>query len=130
MGTPEALLPDDAARGQRLLGRYGAAARDLLDEASPAEHQRIDSTQFSLAECRWAVRHEAVLHLDDLLLRRTRLGLLLKNGAEQLFGALQGICAEELGWDKSHWERELNRYRDIWQRHYSLPFSGSVNENG
>ena len=127
--TPEALLPDDVERGQRLLGRYGAAARDLLDEAGPGELQRIDVTEFSLAECRWAVRHEAVFHLDDLLLRRTRLGLLLKNGAEQLFGALQAICADELGWDKPQWERELNRYRDIWQRHYTLPFSGSVNEN-
>lgn len=128
--TPAALMPEDETRGQRLLGRYGAAARDLLDEVDPVEHQRIDGTDFSLAECRWALRHEAVCHLDDLLLRRTRLGLLLKNGAEQLFGALRGICADELGWDEPHWERELNRYRDIWLRHYTLPYSGSVDENG
>lgn len=127
--TPEALVPDDAARGQRLLGRYGAAARDLLDEASPGEQQRIDGTEFSLAECRWALRHEAVVHLDDLLLRRTRLGLLLKNGGEQLFGALQSLYADELGWEQAHWERELTHYRHIWQNHYTLPRNSDVNGN-
>ena len=63
-------------------------------------------------------------HLDDLLLRRTRLGLLLKNGGEQLFDALRKICFEELGWDESRWETELDRYHELVRRHYALPEDG------
>jgi len=116
-----ALLPDDPEWGQRLLGRYGEAAKPMLDAAKPGETQRITDTAFSLVECRWAVRHEAVRHLDDLLLRRTRLGLLLRQGGEQLFDALQSIFTDELGWDSQQWEAEVTRYRQIWQRYYSLP---------
>jgi len=115
------LLPDRSGWAQRLLGRYGAAAKPMLDAAEPGEDQRISGTQFSLAECRWALRHEAVQHLDDLLLRRTRLGLLLRQGGEQLFDALQRIFSDELDWNEQQWQAEVSRYRRIWQSHYSLP---------
>ncbi len=108
-------------RAERLQGRYGALARALLASTPAAEQQPLGDTQFCLAECRWAARHEAVQHLDDLLLRRTRLGSLLKNGAEELFADIERICAEELGWDEQRWQAELDRYREIWRRHYYLP---------
>ena len=40
----------------------------------------IPGTETLWAELRWAARAEAVVHLEDLLLRRTRLGLLLRGG--------------------------------------------------
>ena len=119
--TAEALVPSNPVWGQRLLGRYGSSAKTLLDEASPAEHQRIGVTDFCLAECRWALRHESVEHLDDLLLRRTRLGMVLVNAGEELFTDLEKMCMAELGWNKQQWQDELARYQDIWQRFYSLP---------
>ncbi len=106
---------------QRMLGRYGTNAKHLLLETNDEEIALIASTQFCLAECRWAAKHEAVIHLDDLLLRRTRLGLLLKNGAEQLFPQLAIICQQELGWDHQKWQDEVTRYQAIWKKHYSLP---------
>lgn len=120
---PELLFPTDTGRSSRLLGRFGSCATRLLADTDPSEHALIEGTGFSLAECRWAARHEAVHHLDDLLLRRTRLGLLLPKGGEQLFAALRGICLDELGWTTSDWDRELVRYRELWQRYYSLPDS-------
>ncbi len=78
---------------QRLIGRYGQHAKTLLDQASEEERKPIESTAFCLAECRWAARNESVLHLDDLLLRRTRLGLVLEKGGEALFPEMQKICA-------------------------------------
>ncbi|MEH6584301.1 MAG: glycerol-3-phosphate dehydrogenase/oxidase [Halioglobus sp.] len=119
--SPESLVPDDKHWGARLLGRYGSAAASLLSASSSSEHKRIDGTEFSLAECRWAARHETVVHLDDLLLRRTRLGLLLAGGGESLFEELQAICTEELGWNETRWQAELSRYRQIWLRYYNLP---------
>ena len=38
-------------------------------------------------------------HLDDLLLRRVRLGLQLPEGGAALLPELRAICQEELGWD-------------------------------
>jgi len=106
---------------QRLIGRYGNNAPLILAQASETEKLTIENSQFCLAECRWAIKNEAVIHLDDLLLRRTRLGLLLKNGAEALFSQLTDIFQQELGWDKTKWQDEVARYNAIWQQSYYLP---------
>jgi glycerol-3-phosphate dehydrogenase len=111
----------DEPWAQRLAGRYGACAGRLFEGIAEAERAKIGDTEFCLAECRWAARNEAVVHLDDLLLRRTRLGSLLHRGGEALFPALETICAEELHWDSARWQVELSRYRDIWARYYYLP---------
>jgi glycerol-3-phosphate dehydrogenase len=70
---------------------------------------------------RWAARAEGVVHLDDLLLRRVRLGLLLPRGAEALLPQVRAICQAELGWDDATWEREQAAYLALWHRCYSLP---------
>ena len=119
--TPEELVADDPAWAQRLLGRYGTEAQAMLDSAPPAERQPIAGSDFCLAECRWAARHEAVIHLDDLLLRRTRLGMVMVHGATELLPALEAICRAELGWDQDHWRLEVKRYLSIWTAFYSLP---------
>jgi glycerol-3-phosphate dehydrogenase len=106
---------------QRLIGRYGNHAKTLLDQASDAERKPIEHTAFCLAECRWAARNESVLHLDDLLLRRTRLGSVLDRGGEVLFSDIERICAEELQWDNTRWLSEVARYRAIWSEYYYLP---------
>jgi len=106
---------------QRLVGRYGDNAVLILEQANTEEKQTIGNTQFCLAECRWAIKHEAVIHLDDLLLRRTRLGLLLKSGAEELFSPLSDIFQQELGWNIAKWQDEVTRYNSIWQQFYYLP---------
>ena len=119
--TAESLSPHNPQWGQRLLGRYGNAAQAILADASASERQLIGHTEFCLAECRWAARHESVQHLDDLLLRRTRLGMCLADGGEQIFAQLEDICRAELAWDTRRWQGELKRYQDIWQRFYYVP---------
>lgn len=108
---------------QRLIGRYGNKAAVILAQANEDENLTLGNTQFCLAECRWAIKNESVIHLDDLLLRRTRLGLLLKNGAEELFTQLANIFEQELGWNKTKWQDEIKRYNSIWQQSYYLPKS-------
>lgn len=119
--TPNELDVPDKQWAQRLIGRYGRHAKTLLDEAGVAEKQPIENTAFCLAECRWAARNESVVHLDDLLLRRTRLGSLLERGGESLFPDLEKICNQELHWDAERWLSEVSRYRHIWRKHYYLP---------
>ncbi len=61
----------------RIVGRYGTAAGALLAAAEPGELEMIPGTRDPWAALRWAARAEGVVHLEDLLLRRVRLGLLL-----------------------------------------------------
>ena len=104
-----------------MLGRYGEKAIELANSSSLDEQQNLGETEFSLAECRWAIKHEAVEHLDDLLLRRTRLGMCLNNGGAALYPALKEIFSSERDWDDERWLTEVNRYETIWKNHYSLP---------
>ena len=117
------LVPDqmDRAVRTRLVGRYGADAPALVAAAQPGEMEPIPGTQTLWAELRWAARSEAVVHLDDLLLRRVRLGHLLPGGGESLLPAIRAICQPELGWGDAHWETEQAAYLALWRSAYSLP---------
>jgi glycerol-3-phosphate dehydrogenase len=105
----------------RLLGRYGHSAAGLIVAAHPGEFSRIGESPTCWAEVRWAARNEQVVHLEDLLLRRTRLGLLLPEGAKAEMEQIHRICREELGWDESSWRGEIAAYEEIWRRAYSPP---------
>jgi glycerol-3-phosphate dehydrogenase len=120
----QATLPTtslSAANTQRLSGRYGAAAPALVAAAQVGELEVIPGTRTLWAELRWAARTEAVLHLDDLLLRRVRLGLLLPEGGAALLPQIRTISQAELGWDDLKWENEVQAYVALWHRYYSLP---------
>ena len=119
--SAKSLSPGNISWGQRLLGRYGEKAIDLVNESSREEQLNLGETEFSLAECRWAIKHEAVEHLDDLLLRRTRLGMCLPNGGTNLYPALKEIFLSNRRWDDERWQKEVSRYETIWKKHYSLP---------
>lgn len=111
----------DSPARLRLLGRYGAEARNLSDAAHPGELASIDGGVSLWAELRWAARAEAVVHLDDLLLRRVRLGLLSPRGAVPLLGRIRTIAQAELGWDDARWNQEAAGYARLWERSYHLP---------
>jgi len=112
---------DGAAAARRLAGRYGAAAAQLVAEAQEGELRPIAGTPYLWAEVRWAASHEAVVHLDDLLLRRVRLGLLVEDGAQPLLGRLRPLIQSGLGWDDARWAAEVERYQTLWQRAYAPP---------
>lgn len=118
---PAVPLDVDASLRRRLHGRYGACAQALVDAARPDELERIPGTDTSWAELRWAARSEAVRHLPDLLLRRTRLGLLLRAGGAAHLGRIRAICQPELGWTDARWEDEAAAYRAHWTLHHGLP---------
>lgn len=131
--TPMELLELGGELAQDYLSRYGDAALEMVRDAHlndrTDELLPISDTPYSFADCRWTLRGEQVHHLDDLLLRRTTLGLLLPHGGEALFETLRDICGEELGWGDGVWQAELARYRDIIQRFYSTPQFTGVEKN-
>ena len=75
------------------------------------------------AELHWAAGNEGVVHLDDLLLRRIRLGMLLPDGGRHLLPRIRRIVQAELGWNDRRWLEEEVSYRKIWTDYYS-PYPG------
>lgn len=105
----------------RLAARYGYRAGELSLRASEVDLQTIPATHTLWLELAVAVRHEAVVHLDDLLLRRTRLGILLPRGGLDHLARIQALCAPHLDWDDAQWQAEIRRYRTLIAAHYTLP---------
>ena len=108
---------------QRLQGFYGLQLDTLLELAHDDDLAYVPDSNTIWAEIRFAARFEQVIHLDDLLLRRTRLGLILPHGAMTplISERLKQICQQELGWDEQNWQQEVQRYENLWQRYYHLP---------
>ena len=105
-----------ASQCLRLMGRYGAEAAARLC-AGPALDP-IPGTPYVWAELRQAARREGVVHLDDLLLRRVRLGLLTPNGGRELLPHIRSLVQPELGWDDERWKAEEKSYLELWSRAY------------
>ena len=104
-----------------LIGRYGSRAAELVGEARPEDLLTIPDTRTLWAELAFAARREQVKHLDDLLLRRVRIGLQLPQGGGAHLKRIQQLCRPHLDWGGRRWKNEIERYRKIWQTYYALP---------
>ena len=118
--VPELLALPQGLRS-RLLARHGHHARALLRESVRSDLEAVPGTNTPWAELHWALRHEQVRFLDDLLLRRTRLGLLLPEGAAALLPRLEPVAREALGWSAGEWRDQRERYARIIAQSYSVP---------
>lgn len=115
----EASTPElTSTQQRRLQGRYGSQASALLEAALEGELKTIWGSECLWAELRWAARAERVHHLEDLLLRRTRLGFVLVDGGEEHLPRIREVCQKELGWSDKAWEQEVNSYLTLWDRAY------------
>ncbi len=101
---------------QALASRYGHAARDVLALAGEREELAqpiVAGLPDLLAEAALAARREQARSIGDVLLRRTRLGLL---AARELPGApvrrVGEVLARELKWTAERLEHELESFAD------------------
>jgi glycerol-3-phosphate dehydrogenase len=124
---PEVPGVDEESRAH-LAARYGHAARDVLRlaVAAPQLGARISpELPDILAEAAFAAGHEQARSLADVLLRRTRVGLLDarelasagSDGARRAARALAG----ELGWDEPRIEQELQAWAEVARREGLVP---------
>ena len=119
--VPRQPLPNlSPSQQKRLIGRYGRALPQLLALLEQLGSESVAGTDTLWAELAWAAEQELVLHLDDLLLRRTRLGLLLAKGGAAELPRIRALCQARLGWDDARWQREEADYLALWQQCYSL----------
>jgi glycerol-3-phosphate dehydrogenase len=89
--------------------------------AGPDALTTIDGAVATWGDLRWAARSEGVVKLEDLLLRRVRLGLLLGDRTFDVMDRIRAIAQPELGWDDATWEREEKAYRATWTQSYGIP---------
>lgn len=118
---PQPMKEFDLAAAQKtyLLGRYGIEAAELLQEGLEGENSPIGSLPNLWSELRYNARHGGVIHLDDLLLRRVRIGMLLPEGGKNWMPRIRQMVQEELDWDDLRWQTEESRYREIYNAFYA-----------
>jgi glycerol-3-phosphate dehydrogenase len=114
-------LPLPAGEARRILARYGEDALDRIARAPGNERRRLPGLPVSAAELRWSARSETPVHLDDLLLRRVRIGLTHPGATRQNLGRLSGICSRELGWSRRRRRAEELRFLRQVSRAHAMP---------
>jgi glycerol-3-phosphate dehydrogenase len=126
---PDAPAVDDDSR-RHLARRYGHAAGLVirLAAAAPELGRRISpDLPDILAEAAYAAGHEQARSLADVLLRRTRLGLLdARRLGTEAPRAVAAAMAAELEWDEARVERELADWRDCMRAEGLVPATVSV----
>ena len=100
-------------RIRHLLDRYGSQIHDVLDSAG-GDRELLrplpGASDYLQVEIRYATTHEAALHLDDVLARRTRISIeTASRGTETAVRAAE-LMGEVLGWSSADREREVTAY--------------------
>ncbi|MFO7840224.1 MAG: glycerol-3-phosphate dehydrogenase/oxidase, partial [Desulfosalsimonadaceae bacterium] len=104
---------------RRLYGRYGALADQMLEHAETEDLTAMPGTNTLWAELPVVAKTGNIRHLSDLLLRRVRIGLLMKEGGKQHMDRIQKLCAPILCWDEERWKKEREDY--IRHREHAYP---------
>lgn len=114
------------ARAEELLERYGTRAEAFLDEVegetdAPLGHH----AGYSRREIAWLVRNERVVHLIDLVLRRTSIAF---TGAVTLplLDELAELAGAELGWDAPRRIEEIATTRTELEQRHGVRLAGVV----
>ncbi|EYT64150.1 glycerol-3-phosphate dehydrogenase [Dietzia sp. UCD-THP] len=98
---------------QHLLGRYGSRLEDVLDLAAdrPDLFETLGGAERYLrVEVVYAALAEAALHLEDVLVRRTRISMEYQHGGVACAREVAQLMAGVLDWDADRVEREVRMF--------------------
>jgi glycerol-3-phosphate dehydrogenase len=116
--SDESGLPQE--RIAKLFARYGTRVTEIAlflgaEEDLPLKHH----AEYSRREIQFLAQGERVVHLDDLVLRRSNLAMLGELTAELLIELAQ-VLSESLGWSAVKVEQEVDRTRSILEDKHSV----------
>ncbi|RLE25909.1 MAG: hypothetical protein DRJ65_06745 [Acidobacteria bacterium] len=112
LGAVDGLEPIVAGGMARRLG--GLAWHSPLLARSARDLQPFDiAPDLCPAEVHAHLRWGGVLHLDDLLLRRVRLGLWDPATAREIVPTLEPIIRREMGWGRRRWAKEEETFNEV-----------------
>ncbi len=97
-----------AERAQHLLDHYGANARQVLAACDQygAEIKLSDDCSYTFAEIAYLARSERIVHLSDLVLRRTDLAITGQVSSVMITNIAKTV-ANELGWSAARRQSEV-----------------------
>jgi glycerol-3-phosphate dehydrogenase len=99
------LSPDRVAA---LLGRYGTEAEALAQRREPEWRKTLaELPDYTVGEIHMIAENEQVVHLSDLVRRRSVITL-LGQASDAALAELAGIVDEVLGWDAARRQEEIN----------------------
>jgi glycerol-3-phosphate dehydrogenase len=106
------VFPMESPVARGMARRLGAVAWHAAGTARRRSELRPleEGLDLCAAEIRGHLRWGAVLHLEDLLLRRARLGMWNPDRSVSLLRKLRPILRSELGWPWRRWQSEEDRY--------------------
>jgi glycerol-3-phosphate dehydrogenase len=101
-------------RAEHLLNRFGSLTPDVLSLATD-DRSLLDpvpgAEEYLMVEMVWGAAHEAALHLDDLLARRTRISIETPHRGTESAEPVARAVAGVLGWDEQRIANEVDSYR-------------------
>jgi len=100
-------------RLRHLLDRYGSVVHQVL--ALAADRRDLlaplrEAPDYLRVEVVYAASHEAALHLEDVLTRRTRISIEYPHRGEACAADVADLMGEVLGWSAAEREREVQIY--------------------
>jgi glycerol-3-phosphate dehydrogenase len=101
-------------RAEHLINRFGSLTPEVLAMAKedPALLEPVPGAEeYLMVEMVWSAAHEAALHLDDLLARRTRISIETAHRGVDSAEAVARAVAGVLGWDEERIVNEVDSYR-------------------
>ncbi len=101
-----------STRKTSLLDRHPRVLREIT-EAGSSQAELLPGSQLTETDVVYAVRHEAAIHLTDVMTRRSRLHLLHRDLAERCAEPVSLIMQRELGWSDARCQEELMKYSDL-----------------
>lgn len=101
-----------STRKTALLDRNERVLKAIAD-AGCSQSELLPGSQLSETDVVYAVRHEAAVHLIDVMTRRSRLHLLHRSLAERCAEPVSQIMQRELGWSDTQRDEEIKNYADV-----------------
>jgi glycerol-3-phosphate dehydrogenase len=101
---------------EHLLGRYGTLAEEVLGLVkadSGLARPLAEGHPYLRAEVAYAVTHENALHVEDVLMRRTRLFIESADSGAGAAAEVSAIMGRLLGWSRRKRAAEARRYLDL-----------------
>lgn len=115
--------PVELNRLDQLFENYGTQVEELLEMAGASASTMLEFVpEISIGEIKYILTKEDVLHLDDLIIRRTMLAKLGKITPAGLQEIAQ-VCKDVFGWSVQETDGEIDRFRNILRDKHRMNFN-------
>ena len=112
-----------AERAEILFERHGTYAKEIIESIDHSKDYPLrEYPDYSRGEFKYLIQQEDVIHLDDLIFRRTilaKLGRITKPGLKEI----AEITGNILNWNNGEKEEEIKRAKLILQNKHLMEFN-------